>query len=405
MFSRPRISACWGAHHTIVLSQMRYGLPDSIPASAREFGLSPVTRERPPAKARLKFARLPTFIYFITFYPASMKPANYLEIDGSPGIPGLRFRHFSGDQDFPKLYKVVQECDKADGEDFLWGLEDFTRYYQHLANCDMYKDALVAEVDGEVIGYSRIWWTEKQQGGLNYNHFVNLSPKWRKTGILGAMFRWNESRSREIAASHPKDTPKSFQASTSELEHDWKALLESEGYARVRYSYVMRRPNLDNIPEIPLPAGLEVRPVKPEDYRKVWDADVDACTDCWEPIKVPEEWYLNWRHSHEFQPELWQVAWDGDKVAGAVQSYIREEENKLFNRKRGYTENIHVGRKWRGKGVAKALIARSFKVVKERGMEEACLGVDAENPTGALRLYESMGFRAYRTYYTYRKKM
>jgi hypothetical protein len=36
-------------------------------------------------------------------------------------------------------------------------------------------------------------------------------------------------------------------------------------------------------------------------------------------------------------------------------------------------------------------------------MEVAGLGVDAENPTGALGLYESFGFVRFRTYVFYRK--
>lgn len=86
-----------------------------------------------------------------------------------------------------------------------------------------------------------------------------------------------------------------------------------------------------------------------------------------------------------------------------MQPFINEEENKTYNRLRGYSEFIHVRKKWRGRGVAKSLIASSFKVLKQLGMEEACLGVDAENPTGALRLYESMGFEVDKTFFTYRK--
>jgi len=39
------------------------------------------------------------------------------------------------------------------------------------------------------------------------------------------------------------------------------------------------------------------------------------------------------------------------------------------------------------------------------GMDEAALGVDAENPTGALHVYENLGFRRTRTGVQYRKPM
>ena len=62
-------------------------------------------------------------------------------------------------------------------------------------------------------------------------------------------------------------------------------------------------------------------------------------------------------------------------------------------------------RPWRRRGLARALIARSLRLLQELGMEEAALGVDAENPNSALRLYESMGFRTVKQHGTYRKAL
>jgi ribosomal protein S18 acetylase RimI-like enzyme len=88
-----------------------------------------------------------------------------------------------------------------------------------------------------------------------------------------------------------------------------------------------------------------------------------------------------------------------------VQNYIDAEQNAKFNRKRGYTENIAVRRPYRKQGLASALIARSLKMLKELGMEEAALGVDAENLSGALRLYENLGFRTVKRSTDYRKPL
>ncbi len=62
-----------------------------------------------------------------------------------------------------------------------------------------------------------------------------------------------------------------------------------------------------------------------------------------------------------------------------------------------------VRRPWRRRGVARALIARGLEALRERGLDEAILGVDADNPQGALRLYESVGFRLHRRSAVYRK--
>jgi ribosomal protein S18 acetylase RimI-like enzyme len=102
-------------------------------------------------------------------------------------------------------------------------------------------------------------------------------------------------------------------------------------------------------------------------------------------------------------PELWQIAWEGDQVAGQVRSFINHKENAEQGRLRGYTECISVRRPWRRRGLAQALILRSLRILQEQGMTEAALGVETENISGALRLYQRCGFRQVHGGALYRK--
>jgi ribosomal protein S18 acetylase RimI-like enzyme len=105
------------------------------------------------------------------------------------------------------------------------------------------------------------------------------------------------------------------------------------------------------------------------------------------------------------QKELWVVAWDGDQVAGSIFNFIDHEYNARTGRKLGYTEYISVRRPWRRRGLARAMLARSMKVLKDAGMTQTALGVDAESLSGALRLYESMGYEVVASGTTYRKQL
>ena len=124
--------------------------------------------------------------------------------------------------------------------------------------------------------------------------------------------------------------------------------------------------------------------------------------DHWGAQAWRDEWLEEWMEDPTFDPHMWQVAWDGDQVAGTVLNFVNAKENEEYKRERGYTEHISVRRPWRRQGLARALIAHSFQVLKDRGMSEAALGVDAENPSGAPRLYESMGFRKVKQSMTFR---
>lgn len=326
-------------------------------------------------------------------------------VPDAPAIPGLVFRGFRGEADYAAIVAVLQGRKEADQIERTESVEDVARSYRHLFNCDPYRDMLFAEMDGEVIGYGRVWWQRELDGKLRYEHFAHLLPGWRGTGIWRAMLRHNERRLREIAADHPMDVARLFEAWASDTEQQWEELLLSAGYEPVRYGFEMVRPSLDDIPDLPLPEGLDVRPVTPEHYCTIWRAAEEAFRDHWGEPEWQDEWLYEWQESPTFQPQLWQVAWDGDQVAGMVLNFINHEENQEHHRQRGYTENISVRRPWRRQGLARALIARSFQVLKEQGMTTAALGVDAQNPNGALQLYESMGFRMVKRHTTFRKPL
>ncbi len=327
-------------------------------------------------------------------------------LDDAPAIPGLRFRRFRGPVDYPIMAVIINANHRVNGVDHAsTNAEDVARNYDHLLNSDPARDILFAEVNGEAVGYSRVWWQEDSGGTRIYAHFAFFAPEGRGKGIRRALVCHNERRLREIAAEHPAEAPKRFEAWASELEQDWSAILEGAGYAPARYFYEMVRPDLEEIPDLQLPEGLEVRPVPPEHYRTVWDAAAEAFQDHWGATAWYDEWFKGWLEEPTFNPDLWQVAWDGDEVAGMVLNFIDEKQNAEFDRKRGYTETICVRRPWRKMGLARALIARSFHVLKAQGMTEAALGVDVQNPSGALQLYESMGFRKVRSNVCYQKPL
>ena len=71
---------------------------------------------------------------------------------------------------------------------------------------------------------------------------------------------------------------------------------------------------------------------------------------------------------------------------------IHPVENEALGLKRGWLHSVFTRRPWRKRGLANALINRSLVLLKERGMDYGVLGVDADNPTGALGLYERNGF-------------
>jgi ribosomal protein S18 acetylase RimI-like enzyme len=182
-------------------------------------------------------------------------------------------------------------------------------------------------------------------------------------------------------------------------------MLEHTGYQPVRYFYEMVRPDLDKIPDFPLPNGLEIRAVTSDHYQAIWKSIDETSQDEWGYSKPTEKAYQEWITHPHFQPHLWQIAWDkaNNRVVGTVLTFINHEENHQFDRKRGYTEGIGVDREWRRRGVARALISLSLQAQKAEGMSESALVADSQSTSGVMRLYESCGFQIMNRSAIYRK--
>lgn len=329
-----------------------------------------------------------------------------IQISNAPQIPGLTFRVFCGDPDFPRMADLIASTREADQVERADTAEDIRAGYAHLTNCDPFKDMLFAEVNGQAVAYSRVSWKiDLVNRQRIYTSFGFIRPEWRHKEIGRAMLDYNQQRLRQIAAGHPADFERWFEAYSMDTEKEATALYLKDGYLAIRHFYKMVRPNLEDIPDLPLPEGVEVRPAQPEEYRKIWNASMEAFRDHWGFIEPTEEDYLHYTSQSNFQPEYWQVAWAGGEVVGSIQAYIDFQENKEYQRLRGWTEEITTSKPWRRRGLAAALIARNLRHFKSLGLQEAALGVDTQNLSGALRLYQRMGFQITKSSTLYHKPM
>jgi mycothiol synthase len=135
-----------------------------------------------------------------------------IEIRGAPAILGVSFRRFRGPTDYPHMAAVVAASADVDQVELVTTAEDLANSYVHLTNCDPYQDMVFAEIQGEVIGYSRGWWFEEENGPRLYPFARFLVPAWRRKGIGRQMLQWMESRLRTIASEHPAEREKFFEA-------------------------------------------------------------------------------------------------------------------------------------------------------------------------------------------------
>jgi ribosomal protein S18 acetylase RimI-like enzyme len=155
----------------------------------------------------------------------------------------------------------------------------------------------------------------------------------------------------------------------------------------------------------PLPEGLEVRPVTADDARRLFAADNEAFIDHWGGIDGSEGAFQKWISDDDWDPSLHVVAFDGDEIAGASINAIYRKANADMGVLHGWLDSVFTRRPWRRRGLARALVARSLVLLRDRGMTEGILGVDADNETGALGVYTDNGFYVTERFTAYRRPL
>ena len=176
------------------------------------------------------------------------------------------------------------------------------------------------------------------------------------------------------------------------MDAGMRGVVETAGYDYVRSSFRMAV-GLGELARPEWPDGIAVSPYDAADEEAVHAAQQEAFRDHWEHRDEPLEEWREWMvEPPSFDPSLWFVAREGDEIAGV--SLCRTSHSGDAGH--GHCSVLAVRRPWRRRGLGLALLRHSFVEMARRGMTRASLGVDAENLTGAVALYERAGMRVER---------
>lgn len=276
-------------------------------------------------------------------------------------------------EDAEAVAKVTSAFDSSFGVQETAQAEDVRDEWRHL---DLTRDAWVWERDGRIVAYAAVF-TRGEDVRLVADGYVD--PEYAGRGLGTAIAELTERRARERGLA---------QIENAVLGNDSRAadLLRSRGYRDVRHFYRMRIELEEPPPKPRWPDGFEVSAFDPAEAREFHDALEDGFAEEWGHTEEPFEAFARRRlEEQRFDPSLWTTVRAGGEVAAVLIADWKR------NGEAGWIGSVAVRKPWRRRGLGQALLLRSFGQFYERGERVVQLGVDAENPSGATRLYERVG--------------
>jgi mycothiol synthase len=292
------------------------------------------------------------------------------------------------DEDFDAMLEVINAAGRAAYGEDEYGAAEF-RTWLSSPKLDRGRDIRVAEIDGRIVGYGDVdrqgedpvrWWSD-----------LKVHPDVDADAVLGALVAWAEDRAEGgvLRAWNP-----------SAIERVGPAL-ERVGFRPIRHSYRMAIDLQSGVDSPTWPDGVLVRTFREGEGKAVYEAFKETWLDTLEPEEEPYEEWAHWTVEREnFDPSLWFLACESEEIAGF--SLCRPSETRPGT---GIVGLLGVRRPWRRRGLGEALLRHSFAEFHGRGFSRVVLGVDADSPTGAPRLYERAGMHVVRRVDFYEKEL
>ena len=276
------------------------------------------------------------------------------------------------DADVPALVALMNAADAADGATPDMTEEDLRVWW---AKVDFGHDArLVLGGDGEAAALLAM-----QRWGDDVEAFGFVHPAFRGRGLGTSLVGWSEQRAAELSAPRIRNVALTSSEAACRL-------LEARGYEPAHYFWRMRIDLPAPLADPRWPAGIEVGTMAEGEERRYHDAIDETFAEQWDYIpESHDEWRERKLRREHFDRSLWFLAREGDAIAGICQCSLR------FGG--GWVSAIGVRPAWRRRGIGLALLLHALHEFQRRGEPSVALGVDAQNPTGATRVYERAGMR------------
>jgi mycothiol synthase len=309
---------------------------------------------------------------------------------------GLTARPLRAD-DVAPVAAVLAATEQVDDIGEYPDAEDLTEWWTGWG-MDLDRDGVaVCDAAGLVVGYGTVMAPRNFRGAFAIYLEGTVRPDHRGRGVGRALLAWQLARGAEVHAERQPAETARLTVGVGERMTSLESLVRRAGLTAERWYRQMQRP-LTDLPEPRDVPGVELVPFSWDRDDEVRRAHNAAFTEHHGSAeRDAEAWQTMFTGQRSFRPELSVLAVEDGAVVAYVLAYVWEADTVATGVKETHFGQIGVLPHARGRGLASAVIAEALRAGADHDCKRAGLEVDSDNVTGALRLYESLGFVTTRT--------
>jgi len=244
---------------------------------------------------------------------------------------------------------------------------------------------LYTNAQGELVGFAQLYFAADSADNDGFLWF-KVHPAYRTEQIEPLMFAWAAEQLRQRGREK-------LRVMAHDKETERQSLIARHGFLPVRYFLWMHRALTEPMPAPLFPQGYQLH-AGDHDPQAWADLYNDSFADHYNFYPRDAEFVRHWQRDPDYRSDLNLVviAPDGTLTAFAW-CHIHAERNKRSGRLDGTIGVLGTRPGHRRLGLGRALLLTGMQRLRNVGMTNADLGVDAASPTGANMLYASVGFK------------
>lgn len=220
-----------------------------------------------------------------------------------------------------------------------------------------------------------------------------IHPDRRGEGLGAQLLSRLEGRGIRLARGRLPGAPVRLRTSGGLQDSPAQQLLEQFGYLPGNYFLAMEV-DLASWADPGTPTGAVVP--RPGLSGATREAHNDAFRDHRNSSPISEDHWAHWHSSSAYREGLSRLVVEGDRVL----AYALASE---YAPGTVHIDLVGTRREARGRGLAKDVLIAALRAAREAGMQTSELEVDSTSPTGADRLYTSIGYRGVRVISRYQR--